>query len=281
MSFSVQQAIGFSGVVTFTSLSSANQTTIDGSNIKTGYINAERIETGSIDVKISTIGNSQIGNFIKSTDFNGTINETNGTITADGTKGWAIGKGNATNSGYAVFNDVKVRGDIICDTLTADRVITTGMVQNNSMSNTYFSIYYYDRDVEPATFTYTTSDSNPSFNTYTRGAAGYQTVVISGLPTGETAQIISIVSAAFYPNTSGGVSLAFGPYIFNAQNNTFTPMATIGLTVRGDGVSGTIGGTAVVGNGTYGLYFAGRTQGVGETKTMSIAVSQYSIVLKR
>jgi hypothetical protein len=291
------------------------------------------------------ITNAFIGNIISSSNFNGTINETTGTVSG-GTAGWAIGKGGhaifnsidirgklssgntggkvelgdeigpspghagltlsennwnnvfmrrksdnfvffrvGTSDNYLDFNNnsnkLVVRGDIVVNTLTADRVITTGNISNNSLSNTYFSTYYYAGGWDAAYFGYSSNDSTPTFRTYDRGASGYQTIVVSGLPAGEFAQIISIVSAAFYPNESAGVSLAFGPYIYNFQNGTFSPMATIGLTIRGDGVSGTIGGSAIVGNGTYGLYFAGRTQSPGEQKYMSLAVTQYTIVLKR
>jgi hypothetical protein len=192
MSFTVQQAIGFSGVVTFTSLSSPGETTIDGGNIKTGYINAARIEAGSIDAKISTIDNSQIGNFIKSTDFDGTINETNGTITADGTKGWAIGKGNASNSGYAVFNKIKVRGDIICDTLTANNLITTSMIQNNQLSSNItastsgtLGVTWYNNNT---TYGYLWPED-------TRGiAAGPATII----PTSDNSKILVNWSAQYY-----------------------------------------------------------------------------------
>jgi hypothetical protein len=52
------------------------------------------------------IGDAYIGNFIKSTGFNGTI-DGSGNITANGTAGWAVSKG-----GNAVFNSGTFRGTL-------------------------------------------------------------------------------------------------------------------------------------------------------------------------
>jgi len=46
-----QTTIGFSGLVTFTSLSTAGQTVIDGANIKTGSIVADKIDTTGLTIK--------------------------------------------------------------------------------------------------------------------------------------------------------------------------------------------------------------------------------------
>jgi hypothetical protein len=59
------------------------------------------------------IGDAYIGNFIKSTNYNGTI-DSSGNITANGTTGWAIGKG-----GKAVFQDIVARGDIQATSLSS------------------------------------------------------------------------------------------------------------------------------------------------------------------
>lgn len=59
------------------------------------------------------IGNAFIGKFIASDNFNGTL-DANGNITANGSAGWAIGKG-----GKAVFQDAVVRGDVQATSLNA------------------------------------------------------------------------------------------------------------------------------------------------------------------
>lgn len=109
---------------------------LDAVKITTGYLDAARIAVGSLDAKLANINaavigsgfinmariqdaaitaakimdgevtNAKIGNHIKSTNYNGTI-DGNGNITANGTLGWAIGKG-----GKAVFQDIVARGDI-------------------------------------------------------------------------------------------------------------------------------------------------------------------------
>ena len=48
---SVIQTLGFSGLVTFTALNTAGQTTIHGSNIITGTIKADRIDTTGLTIK--------------------------------------------------------------------------------------------------------------------------------------------------------------------------------------------------------------------------------------
>ena len=79
------------------------------------YISAAMIQNGTID-------NAKIGNYIASTNFNGGINAS-GYISSAGTTGWAIDK-----SGYATFNNVKVRGDIQANSLTANTVYTENIV---------------------------------------------------------------------------------------------------------------------------------------------------------
>ncbi len=71
----------------------------------------------------AAITNAYIGNQISSTNFNGTI-DASGNITANGTTGWAIGKG-----GKAVFQDVVARGDIEAQSLKANTVmVNTGNI---------------------------------------------------------------------------------------------------------------------------------------------------------
>jgi hypothetical protein len=73
-----------------------------GSNI------SGQITTGNVSTYIAAgaIGNAYIGNFIQSTNFNGTI-DASGAITANGTTGWAISK-----SGTFVCHSITARGSI-------------------------------------------------------------------------------------------------------------------------------------------------------------------------
>lgn len=106
---------------------------LNATKINAGYLSADRIEAGSLDAKIAnidtavitsgilntarigdgTITNAKIGNSIYSSTFNGSIDDQTG-ITDAGTTGWAISK-----SGYCVFNNVKVRGDVQATSLNA------------------------------------------------------------------------------------------------------------------------------------------------------------------
>ena len=66
-----------------------------------GQINAGNVNSLVADNALSS---AKIGKFIASDNFNGTV-DANGNVTANGSAGWAIGKG-----GKAVFNDVDNRG---------------------------------------------------------------------------------------------------------------------------------------------------------------------------
>ena len=68
------------------------------------------LAVGTAQIAELAVDNAKIGNYIKSSDFNGTINAS-GNITDVGTTGWAIGKGNGTD-GVAVFQNIVARGDI-------------------------------------------------------------------------------------------------------------------------------------------------------------------------
>lgn len=76
----------------------------------------------------AAIGNAQIGNFIRSTNFNGTIT-TAGQITDNGTTGWAIGK-----AGDAVFDAADIRGQ-----LSASQIDTTNLTIKDGNGLTIFS----------------------------------------------------------------------------------------------------------------------------------------------
>lgn len=75
----------------------------------------------------AAIGNAQIGNFIRSTNFNGTITTT-GQITDNGTTGWAIGK-----AGDAVFDAADIRGQ-----LSASQINTNGLTIRDDSGNIIF-----------------------------------------------------------------------------------------------------------------------------------------------
>ncbi len=78
----------------------------------------DQLTSGNISTYIASgaITNAYIGNQISSTNFDGTINAS-GTITGNGTVGWAIGKG-----GNAVFNTVTIRGKITTTASSPTRV---------------------------------------------------------------------------------------------------------------------------------------------------------------
>lgn len=92
------------------------------SSVSTGQVTGlgsfatlNQINTGNVSTYIASgaIGNAYIGDFIQSSNFNGTIT-TGGVISNNGTTGWAIGKG-----GKAVFQDLYARGDIQATSLNA------------------------------------------------------------------------------------------------------------------------------------------------------------------
>ena len=123
---------------------------LDAGKITTGYLDAARVNVGTLDAKIANLSaavitsgfinmariqdaaitaakildgeiiDAKIGAFIKSTNFNGTIDAA-GNITANGTAGWAVSKG-----GKAVFQDVVVRGDVQATSLGLCKSSPTG-----------------------------------------------------------------------------------------------------------------------------------------------------------
>lgn len=72
------------------------------------FATLSKINTGNINtyIEAGAITNAYIGNFISSTNFDGSI-DANGNIINFGLNGWAIGKG-----GSAVLNSAKIRGEI-------------------------------------------------------------------------------------------------------------------------------------------------------------------------
>lgn len=98
----VEQVTGLGGLATQNTVSSGQVTGLGG------LATVNQINDGNISTYIAAgaIGNAYIGNFISSANFNGVINSS-GNITNFGSAGWAIGK-----AGNAVFNDVKLRGEL-------------------------------------------------------------------------------------------------------------------------------------------------------------------------
>lgn len=91
-------------------------TTINGVTYPAGvYMKKALIGQASID-------NAMIGQNIYSSNFNGTF-DGSGNISGYGSAGWAISK-----DGQAVFNNVKVRGDVEANSITANSVNTTNIV---------------------------------------------------------------------------------------------------------------------------------------------------------
>jgi hypothetical protein len=82
-------------------------------------------------ISAAAIGNAQIDNLIYSNDFNGELDTGGGYITSNGTTGWAISKG-----GYAVFNNMRVRGDITGSTGTFSGTVAAGNVTGALMRAT-------------------------------------------------------------------------------------------------------------------------------------------------
>jgi hypothetical protein len=82
----------------------------------------------------ASIDNAKIGAYIASNNFNGTINGS-GVITANGTTGWAIDK-----SGNAVFNNVKVRGDIEATSLNGTNIVDGININGGAVSSQYLAI---------------------------------------------------------------------------------------------------------------------------------------------
>lgn len=137
--FDIQQALGFTGIVTFSSYLTAGETTIDGSKITTGTVTADFVTTALLNSIKASIGTLEIGDSISSKDFNGTINS-NGILETPGSSGWAIARGTTTSgTGKAVFNKVTVRGDISCDSITINNVTTTAGVSTSQIESNAIS----------------------------------------------------------------------------------------------------------------------------------------------
>jgi hypothetical protein len=84
---------------------------VDGA-ITAAKIAANTITAGSAIISAAAISNAQIGNAIASSDFNGGIDAT-GVMTAVGTVGWALAKGNGTTgTSKMVIDAAHIRGKL-------------------------------------------------------------------------------------------------------------------------------------------------------------------------
>lgn len=101
-SVSTAQVNGLGSLATQNTVSTAQVTGLGA------FATVSQINDGNVGTYIAAgaISNAYIGNFISSANFNGVINSS-GNITNFGSVGWAIGK-----AGNAVFNDVKLRGEL-------------------------------------------------------------------------------------------------------------------------------------------------------------------------
>jgi hypothetical protein len=76
----------------------------------------------------------KIGTLLASDNFNGTV-DANGEIITNGTDGWAISKGSAGGAGgKAVFNNVRVRGDVQATSLNGVNIVDTYNIINNAVT---------------------------------------------------------------------------------------------------------------------------------------------------
>lgn len=121
-----------SGIGNYPFIVRTSPTYLNGQYVPTGvYINDAFITNGSIGTaKIidGTITDAKIGNYIKSTNFDGGI-DGNGYIYSNGNYGWAIGK-----SGKAVFNDVVLsRPNVL---RTATYYVGGGVARTQTMIST-------------------------------------------------------------------------------------------------------------------------------------------------
>lgn len=131
----VQQTIGFSGLVTFSSLSTSGQTAINGANITTGLIIAERIDSRGLTIK-DVNGNIIFGSGmapipwtnISSTDYPTALS--NSAITVD-SNGQITGIG--TGSGTTVANN-----NITIN--NSGQITGIGTGSNTTVSNSSISI---------------------------------------------------------------------------------------------------------------------------------------------
>lgn len=141
--------INLSGYVTISALSTAGSTTINGSNITTGYINANRISGGTIDASKITVSNLNASNITSGTlsanrISGGTINGntvsvinlsasniTSGTLSANRISGGTI------NGNLVSVTNINA-SNINSGTLNASR-ISGGILQAND-SGTYFDL---------------------------------------------------------------------------------------------------------------------------------------------
>lgn len=95
-------------------------------------INASNVVTY---IANGAITNAQIGNYICSTNFNGSINQY-GQITNVGTTGWAVDK-----YGVSVFSDTVVRGTVVASSVVAGSITTDGLA-TNAASQIYTNYYF-------------------------------------------------------------------------------------------------------------------------------------------
>jgi hypothetical protein len=85
----------------------------------------------SLKIADLAVNSAKISNLIQSDNFNGTANSTTGVISNNGTTGWAISK-----LGNAVFNNIRVRGDITGSTGTFSGTVAAGNVTGALMRAT-------------------------------------------------------------------------------------------------------------------------------------------------
>lgn len=141
------QSISFSGVVKFTDLSTAGLTTINGSNITTGYISASRISTGTL-TSVSIV-NSSITlntNTITFTSTSGTINSLLNGVTYNIVK--SLGYGGLEIGGYLdnPFNGVYIpekivslgHGETDSDIYLNGYVACNGILEHNGTAVGFF-----------------------------------------------------------------------------------------------------------------------------------------------
>lgn len=232
----------------------ASKTVIDAANVSTYIAGA-------------AIGNAQIGNRIQSTNFNGAIDEF-GAVTNVGSAGWAIDK-----TGVAVFNNVRVRGDVEATSLNAATGTFSGTL--NSVNGVFTGT------LQGATGTFTgellagTLDLSKLVGTtltYTSPGTYYATV-----PAGSTKMRVQVIGAGGGGASSGqsydegsahgpgggggGVSIATYDVV---AGNTYSVAVGAGgaggagRSANGNGTSGSPGGNSqIVGPGVNLVAYGG------------------------
>lgn len=107
--------------------SATNPTRFRGSDVVEIHGGGIVAKTITVDqLADNAVGITQITPTLASTNFNGTVDGA-GNITANGTAGWVL-----TRSGNALFNNVRVRGDVQANSVTANSVTTLGIAVENA-----------------------------------------------------------------------------------------------------------------------------------------------------